>query len=240
VKATVFENLVANEKNCTTRPYRGSFENTVPGSESYLVQALQNYLLTLAGRRPRLRTSSIGGSGHYYMPKVLCSPRLKEACNVLAKRKRPDCAKRKGWAKAERLSVPAGRSTLWAKRDELRFPKIRSPAMRRASLRENHTFRSRGVWLSSVQKAGRPYLRMWDMVSLMKFSSTSGTACMYGARIWACFITPKGVPLGKYSSVKPMRLLCRWHGSRPAALAATAAVRINSVFVRGLKRLFAR
>jgi hypothetical protein len=53
--------------------------------------------------------------------------------NVLVKRE-ARLREEQRWAKAARLSVPAGRSTLWAERDELRFPEVRSPATRRASL----------------------------------------------------------------------------------------------------------
>ena len=83
----------------------------------------------------------------------------------------------------------------------------------------------------------------------MKASWTAGVAWMYGATITACFLryswkespaqrplafmTSKGTPRRRYSSVDPIQMPWPCSGSRPAACAASPTLSRNLDLVRG-------
>ena len=92
--------------------------------------------------------------------------------------------------------------------------------------------------------------RTAGIIKRVKASCTVGAACMYGARICACFLryrmnasldqrpftfmTSKGTPRRRYSRVHPIRIPWPCKGSSPAARAAFANSEMNMDLVRGL------
>ena len=125
-------------------------------------------------------------------------------------------------------------------RDKLCHPWRKGVLTRRVSLRPN--------------KLGKTVLtrcyRTGGIIKRVKALCTVGTACIYGARICACFLrykmkvlldqhsftfmTSKGTPCRRYSRVDPIRIPWPCRGSRPAAHAAFANSEMNLELVRGL------
>ena len=114
--------------------------------------------------------------------------------------------------------------------------RLRFPGFRRG--RMTHSYAMVHYW---------QWCCIWGIVILINSLWSTGCACIYGARIWAClvrlmrnaslaqqpliFMTSKGTPRSRYSSVVPMHMPCPWHGSRLAAWAVLARALMNAVLV---------
>ena len=91
---------------------------------------------------------------------------------------------------------------------------------------------------------------MAGIIKHIKVSCTVGTACLYGVRICTCFLrykmkalldqqpftfmTSKGTPCRRYSTVDPIWIPWPCKGSRPAVWVAFANSEMNLDLVRGL------